>query len=104
VSLGEPRAAKNHVLFREVNERIYSLSEGFRSQPEDDGLGLALVCECGNGNCAVQVVVDTEKYSRIRQTSTHFLVADGHELAGERERVVERSPRYVVVERVEARA
>jgi hypothetical protein len=98
----ELRVARNHAIFREVNERIFSLSEEFGSPPADDGVGLALVCECGDGHCATQLVVDTEVYSRIRRNPGHFLVAGGHELPVDHERVVERNGEYVVVERLGA--
>lgn len=94
----ENRVARNHALFRDVNERIYSLTEEFGSHPADDGLSLAFVCECGNVTCASQVLVETDDYSRIRSNPAHFVVIAGHELP-EVERVVETRGSYVVVER-----
>jgi hypothetical protein len=96
----EHRVARNHALFRDVNERIYSLSEEFGSHPADDGLGLAFVCECGNAGCASQVLVETDDYSRIRSNPAHFVVLAGHEQT-DVERVIEENGRYVVVERRE---
>jgi hypothetical protein len=98
----ELRVARNHAIFREVNERIFSLSEEFGSHPADDGVGLAFVCECGDGHCATQLVVDTEVYSRVRANPGHFLVAGGHELPANHERIVERNGDYIVVERLGA--
>ena len=86
-----PRVARNHAIFREVNERIFSLSEEFGSPPADDGVRLAFVCECGDGHCATQLVVDAEVYSRVRANPGHFLVAGGHELPADHERVVEQN-------------
>jgi hypothetical protein len=97
------RVARNHALFRDVNERIYSLTEEFGSHPGDDGLSLSLVCECGNVTCASQVLVETDDYSRIRTNPAHFVVLAGHELP-EVERVVEIRDSYVVVERSEVPA
>jgi hypothetical protein len=92
------RVARNHALFRDVNERIYSLTEGFSSPPADDGLSLAFVCECGNGACADQVRVESDDYSRIRAHPTHFVVLAGHEVP-DLEQVIEANGHYVVVER-----
>jgi hypothetical protein len=95
----DARVARNHTLFREVNQRIFSLTEAFGARPADDGLSLAFVCECGSGTCTDQVRVETEDYSRIRAHPARFVVLTGHELP-ELERVVETNQRYVVVERV----
>ena len=94
----ESSVARNHALFRDVNERIYSLTEEFGSHPADDGLSLSLVCECGKVTCASHVLVATDDYSRIRSNPAHFVVLAGHELP-EDERVVESRGSYVVVER-----
>jgi hypothetical protein len=62
------RIARNHGLFREVNQRIVSLTEEFGLHRSHDGGGLALVCECGNGvverNGRYIVVERTEASSR----------------------------------------
>ena len=100
----DPHVARNHTLFREVNQRIFSLSEEFGSHPADDHLGLAFVCECGNGTCTRQMVIDTADYSQVRANPARFLVVGGHEIPGELERVVERRPNFVVVERPESPA
>ena len=94
------RVARNHALFRDVNERIYSLTEEFGSHPADDGLSLAFVCECGNVTCTSQVLVGTDDYSRIRSHPAQFVVLAGHELT-DVERVIESNSHYVVVERKE---
>jgi hypothetical protein len=102
--VAEPHVARNHALFREVNQRIFSLSEEFGSHPADDHLGLAFVCECANGACTRQMLIDTADYSRVRANPARFVVARGHEVPGEDERVVEERPTFVVVERPEAPA
>ena len=91
----EVRLARNHALFREVHERIYSLTEEFGTQPADDGLELAMVCECGSAGCADEVLIDINAYSRIRAHSRRFIVLAGHEHT---EPVVESGYGYVVVE------
>jgi hypothetical protein len=94
----ELRVARNHALFREVNERIYSLTEEFGTPPEADGLRLAVVCECGNVGCASEVLIDTDDYVRIRENPRRFIVLAGHELT---EQVVDFGTGYIVVEQAE---
>jgi hypothetical protein len=95
----ELRVARNHTLFREVNERIYSLTEEFGTQPAADGLRLAVVCECGSGDCTSELQIETDAYSRIRENPDRFIVLAGHDL---REPVVESGEGYDVVEDGEA--
>jgi hypothetical protein len=91
----ELRVARNHALFREVNDRIYSLTEEFETHPAADGLRLAVVCECGTVDCTSELQIDTEAYARIRENPSRFIVLMGHEL---KEQVVESGRGYVVVE------
>jgi hypothetical protein len=93
----ELRVARNHTLFREVNERIYSLTEEF-GYPAADGLRLAVVCECGNVDCTPELQIETDAYSRIREDPSRFIVLAGHDLA---EPVVESGRGYVVEERAD---
>jgi hypothetical protein len=91
----ELRVARNHALFREVNERIYALTEEFGTHPAADGLELAVVCECGSADCASEVLIETADYARIRSHAARFIVLTGHELS---EPVVESGHGYLVVE------
>jgi hypothetical protein len=92
------RVARNHGLFRDVNERIYALTEEFGSHPADDGLSVGFVCECGNVTCTSQVLVESDEYTRIRAHPAQFVVLAGHEQP-DLERVIEANSHYVVVER-----
>ena len=94
----ELRVIRNHMLFREVIERIYSLTEEFGTRPAADGLQLAVVCECGSGDCTAEVRIDTDAYTRIRERRSGFIVLAGHELA---EPVVELGSGYAVVDELE---
>jgi hypothetical protein len=81
-------------LFREVNERIEELSAGY------DVLGrVPVVCECGRDGCEERLEITRADYERLRRVATHFAVADGHEVP-EVERVVDRRPGFVVVEKL----
>jgi hypothetical protein len=85
-----------HALFREVNQRILAVTERLGSHPADDGLSLAIVCECANGGCMSQLLLDVDDYARIRAHPLHFVVLAGHEQRSEH--VVEEGAGYVVVE------
>lgn len=87
------RAARNEALFREVNERI-----GEAAQRWDDDRIRAL-CECHFGACADFVDVSREEYEAVRAHGDRFLLVDGHQ-DEEVEQVVERTDRFVVVEKI----
>lgn len=87
------RIAHNETLFREVNERI----EAGR-WPVADGERVAFRCECGSLRCNQLVDLTVDEYEHVRASATHFLLISGHEIP-EIERVVEREPAYVVVEK-----
>jgi hypothetical protein len=92
VSLREERIAANEGLFREVNERIVELTEGWGAATLD------LMCECGEKECMKRVEVTLGEYERIRQDPHRFIVLPGHELP-DVEDVVERSDGHFVVEK-----
>ena len=91
----DERAARiglNEALFREVNERVRGINEGFgQPLPEAD-----FVCECGNDACTDRVRVELPEYERIRSDSRLFVIRHGHEIP-EFEDVVEDHEAYVVV-------
>ena len=92
MSSREERIAANEGLFREVNERIVELTEGW------DATTLDLMCECGEKECMKRVEVTLGEYERIRQDPHRFIVLPGHELP-EVEDVVERRNGYFLVEK-----
>lgn len=62
------------MLFRDVNERINALADGWRSrQPQE------LVCECSDETCTVAITVSRAEYEAVRAHASRFLVAPGHE-------------------------
>src|SRR3954447_15028252 len=90
------RAARNQSLFREVNERIEGLNEGF-------GVILPLgewVCECADETCVERMELTVAAYQAIRRHPERFPVLPGHEQL-DVERVVERHDRYVVVSKLD---
>jgi hypothetical protein len=83
---------RSELLFREVNERIYDIGVG-----ESDTL--EVLCECGEESCISTLVISVRDYKRLRLESSRFVVCEGHQM-GDVERVVERTPDYLVVEKV----
>jgi hypothetical protein len=88
------RAARNEALFRRVNERLEEVNEGFQLVTDD----AEFVCECANMECAERIHLPLAKYEAVRRYATHFLVKPDHVLP-EEERVVERHPQFIVVEK-----
>ena len=86
------RIGLNEVLFREVNERLREIGEGFSFAAETADF----VCECGDLSCAELISMTLTDYERVRQESTQFVIKQGHEVV-DVERVVEECPQYQVV-------
>jgi hypothetical protein len=90
----EERIGLNEAVFREVNERIQDLAEGFglASQPLD------LVCECGDASCRERITMTHGEYEELRSDSHRFAVYPGHESAG-LEQVIDRREGYDIVQK-----
>ena len=88
------RIAHNETLFRDVNERIEA-----GQWPTERGAPVAFRCECGSLRCNLLLELTLDAYEEVRASATHFVLVPGHEIP-EIERVVEREPDYVVVEKV----
>jgi hypothetical protein len=87
------RQGRNESLFREVNERIAELNQTFQVEGRSEFL-----CECSREECKEPVSISIGEYETVRRASTRFFVLPGHEDTSV-ESVVERSERYVVVEK-----
>lgn len=90
----EASLAKNEELFRNVNERIETLS---RTVAEDDSM-MEYLCECDRPDCYDRVKATRSEYEAVRAESTHFIVLPGHEDARV-ERVVFSNERFLTVEK-----
>jgi hypothetical protein len=88
------RAARNEEIFRGINERI---EEG----AEQHGVNAPLPfhCECGRSSCLERIELAPPVYDRVVRERYRFVLAPGHEEAAI-ERVIERQPAYLVVEKV----
>ena len=87
------RLAKNESFFRQVNERIRDVAEGFEGAECYEFL-----CECSDPACTERILLTREEYEWVRSESTRFVLARGH-AAPEIEQVVERESEHVVVEK-----
>ena len=87
----EERVGKNEALFREVNERIREITTW--------DTGAEFLCECGDPDCTQPIVMTVEEYEAVRSRPTRFVIVPGHEVP-DLERVVERTDRFAVVEKL----
>src|SRR5688572_13830101 len=89
----ELRAARNEVLFREINERL---------NDPDAALSMSeiCVCECADETCTAPIEVSPAAYEAVRSQGERFVIAPGHHVYPEVERVVERHVTYEVVEKL----
>src|SRR2546421_959582 len=92
----EERAIRNEELFREVNLNIAELEERSRRTEWDEPL--PLVCECALTGCSFPIEVDAATFEWVRERSSWFLVAAGHEQL-DVEDIVERREGYLIVEK-----
>ena len=80
----------NEATFRKVNE-------GIEAGQEVQGM-LAFLCECGRLGCNRLIELTRDEYETVRANPRRFAVIDGHQI-DEVEDVVERTERYIVVEK-----
>lgn len=88
----ERRLAENEAFFRDLNEHIQRSAERLGGAEH----GYEYICECGNRDCTLRVLMTMGDYEELRSHPTWFAIAPGHELP-EVERVVERRARYWIV-------
>jgi hypothetical protein len=93
----EERLGENEALFREVNERIAEVAEEFLEIGARD-TPVEFNCECGAPDCTEQISLTIVEYEALRAEPTRFAVVPGHEVS-DIERVVDRRPEYLVVEK-----
>ena len=86
----ETRNAEIQALYREVNERIASLS-GRWGIPT-----LELLCECGSALCSERVEVVRDEYEAVRAQPTHFVLRHGHQDPGVEDVVLARDDFLIV--------
>ncbi|MBV8258433.1 MAG: hypothetical protein JO073_11515 [Actinobacteria bacterium] len=92
----EERLAKNEVMFRAINERIRDLAVRFNAADEPIGF----ICECADETCVEKVPLTLEQYEEMRVLPARFAVVPGHEATPLVERIVFRTPEFVLVRKV----
>lgn len=90
------RVGLNEAIFRQVNEQIRGLNQGFGTQED----AMTVICECGDADCTERLEVAVSDYERIRDDSRLYVIARGHEVP-DVERVVEAAKGYDVVQKRE---
>ncbi len=86
----ETRNAEIQALYREVNERIASLSSRWGVP------ALELLCECGSAVCVDRIELPPEEYELVRGRPTHFVLRHGHQDPGVEDVVLARAE-YLIV-------
>ena len=87
----EKRMAENEVLFREVNERVSTLSDRLGQDVPYEYL-----CECANADCTFRITLSTTEYENVRVEPKQFVVLPMHHTP-EIETLVAEHDRYWVV-------
>jgi hypothetical protein len=93
------RVGKNEALFRQVNERLKELGEGFSLVSEVGDF----ICECGSASCAAPIRMTLAEYEQVRADPELFFVLSGHGV-DDVETVVESREGYDVVRKREGEA
>lgn len=94
----QERLGANEAVFREINEGIE------RGQwPGEEDSPVSFRCECARLGCNELIELSLREYERVRANPRRFILLPGHERL-DVEKVVERNPGYVVVEKIEAAA
>lgn len=88
------RAARNEEVFRNVNEGIVAGAE----QHGVSGT-LPFHCECGRASCMDTIEISPARYEETVRKRYCFVLIPGHE-EPRIERVVERAPNFLVVEKI----
>lgn len=89
------RIGENEVVFREVNERLRELGEGFSLISE-----LAeFVCECARASCTERIRMPLSEYERVRSDPKWFVIVPRHE-EPDYERVISENEEYAIVEKL----
>jgi hypothetical protein len=91
----DEKLARNQALFREINERIMSLSTAFAAA---HGVQLDLICECSDESCTNPIRVAIDDYQRVRASAIRFLIYPRHDIP-RLEQVVDRGNGYEIVEK-----
>jgi hypothetical protein len=90
----EIRVARNHALFRALNENIKEVNLEFSVVADT----FAIACECADETCFEALDISADEYAAIRADPRHFAVLGGH-VYPDIEKVVAKNTTHVVVEK-----
>jgi len=93
------RVGLNESIFRQVNEQIENLNRDFGT----DDRTMTVICECGNGDCALRLEISVPAYEAVRSDPRRYVIVPGHAIP-EFESVLDRGDGYEVVEKDEGPA
>ncbi len=96
----ERRLVENELIFAGANDGLKHTTDRVFTASERDALPLEFYCECSDMACREKIQLTVSTYDQIRKASpyTCFLLP-GHEIT-EIEKVVDRTPEYVIVEKI----
>ena len=90
------QVGRNDAIFREANEHIEEAAEKVGHSGT-----VPFICECADPSCREIVRLTFEEYEHVRDRSTTFVNAPGHQaVAPHAVNVVERADGYVIVEKI----
>jgi hypothetical protein len=72
----EERIARNHSIFRDVNEQINAKAKEYDTDEEQ---AVPFICECAAEHCTTIVPLSLVEYEGVRSDSRQFLTVVGHE-------------------------
>lgn len=94
------RAPQNQSLFRDVNDRIREIGDKLAQTDPGD-----FICECLDVSCTLRIALTRDEYRALREAPNRFAVAaDCSHVSPDEERVVQKTDRYWVVEKLGAAA
>jgi hypothetical protein len=91
------RLALNQAIFREVNDRVAEVANGFVA---DEPLQYEFFCECSDTECTERLGLTLGEYESLRTSPTWFVVSPGHDYP-RIEQVVRRNDRFEIVEKLD---
>ena len=68
---------RHRALLREVNERIFALTQEFALNPGGD-LPIMVFCECGTDNCMTPIEMTVPEYEAVREAAGRWVVSSQH--------------------------
>jgi hypothetical protein len=88
------RVGLNESIFRQVNEQIESLNQGFGTEIST----MTVICECADGDCTDRVEIAISEYEKVRANPLRYIVVPGHELP-DFEAIVDSGAGYDIVQK-----